>query len=80
VSIITNQKKRKRKRKTIFKTKKKRKGKEILNNNLAILPSHDSNHHGVRGYPRAMLSDVSRFPPKSHRLSNCIPTLSFLLS
>jgi len=39
--------KRKRKRKTIFKTKKKRKGKEILNNDLAILPSHDSNHHGT---------------------------------
>jgi len=34
----------------------------------------------VRGYPRAMLSDMSRFPPKSHRLSDRIPTLSFLLS
>jgi len=34
----------------------------------------------VRGYPRAMLSDVSKFPPKSHHLSDRIPTLSFLLS
>jgi len=29
----------------------------------------------VRGYPRAMLSDVSRFLPKSHHLSDRIPTL-----
>jgi len=32
-------KEKKKKRKTIFKTKRKRK--EILNNDLAILPSHD---------------------------------------
>jgi len=40
VSIITNLKEKKRK--TIFKTKRKRKRKEILNNDLAILPSHDN--------------------------------------
>jgi len=39
VSVISNLKEKKKKRKTIFKTKKKRK--EILNNDLAILPSHD---------------------------------------
>jgi len=35
-------KENKKKRKTIFKTKRKRKRKEILNNDLAILPSHDT--------------------------------------
>jgi len=36
-------KKKKRKGKTIFKTKlKEKKRKEILNNNLAVLPSHDT--------------------------------------
>jgi len=35
-------KEKKRKRKTIFKTKRKEKEKKILNNDLAVLPSHDT--------------------------------------
>jgi len=35
-------KRKENKKKTIFKTKKKRKRKEILNNDLAILASHDT--------------------------------------
>jgi len=60
--------------------------KKIISSNVvelelpSIVKIHPVVNISVRGYPRTMLSDVSRFPPKSHHLSDRIPTLSFLLS